>query len=37
MLALLDQSPRLRNLIYGALAVIGTFALAALIHAIRWW
>jgi len=37
MLELLDQSHRIRNLIYGAEAVIGTFALAALIHAVRWW
>jgi hypothetical protein len=37
MLALLEQSPRVRRLIYGAEAVVGLFALAALIHAVRWW
>jgi len=37
MLALIDESPRLRNLIYGAEVVIGLFALPSLIQAIRWW
>lgn len=34
---LLDRSPALRKLVWGALGVCALFALPQLVSAIRWW
>jgi len=37
MAEILERSKELRRLILGAEIVIGIFAIASLLHAIRWW